>query len=261
MAENNYNSKRTQGSANFVDHFMKSLPYPEQQGLKIHWLVYVLVNALLFLINLFTGYYYAWHLFPLASWGVGLAIHTAVLYVTQKYHRLSDRGFYIHFSVVLTLSVYFLFLNIITGFYYPWFMWPVSVLGIGIGEHFVAYKRIYNMENGLPVHPLHIVWHSVIVCIFLLFVDIVTGGWFLWFWIPSIPIIGLTYLIVNGVQKNSYFERPTISSASNYQSVPIETRNLRDDDNSIHDRLFCPACGKLSGGTHLFCEYCGQQLK
>ncbi|WP_371805947.1 2TM domain-containing protein [Candidatus Lokiarchaeum ossiferum] len=261
MTENNYYSKRTQGSSNFVSSFVNALPYHEQQGLKIHWIVYLLVNAFLFLVNIFTGYYYPWHLFPLASWGVGISIHTAVLYVLQRYHSISDRGFYIHFSVFLTLSGFFLFLNIITGFGYPWFMWPVSVLGVAIGEHFVAYKRISNLEKGLPVHPLHAVWYSAVVCIFLLFVDLVTGGYFLWFWIPSIPIMGLTYLIVNGVQKNTYHIRPMIRPVPNYSEPSYVTPTIVKTTDNNQEYIFCPACGVKNRSNHLFCESCGQQLK
>ena len=261
MTEHNYHSQRTDGASNFVEHFMLTLPYHEQQGLKIHWLVYGLVNALLFLINLFTGYFYPWHLFPLASWGIGIAIHTAVLYVKQKYHRMSDRGFYIHFSVFLTLSGYFLFLNIVTGFYYPWFIWPVSALAMGLGEHYVAYKRISNLENGLPVHPLHIVWHSAIVCIFLLFVNIVTGGGYFWAWIPSIPILGLTYLIVNGVQKNLYQERPIIRAAPVQYQHTNPIRNPPVHTSPSQNTIFCAACGEKNLGFHLFCESCGQRLR
>lgn len=261
MTENNYYSKRTQRSSNKIEEFVKALPYGPQQGLKIHWIVYLAVNAFLFLINVLTGYGYPWHLFPLASWGIGISIHTAVLFVLQRYYSLSDRGFYIHFSVFLILSAYFLFLNIMTGFWYPWFMWPVSVLGIAISEHYVAYKRISNLEKGLPVHPLHAVWYSAVVCLFLLFVDLVTGGYFLWFWIPSIPIMGLTYLIVNGIQKNSYPIRPIIRPSSEYK-IPSYAKQAPVENNVNAQKFtFCPACGVKNKEIHLFCESCGQQMK
>jgi 2TM domain-containing protein len=48
----------------------------ELQGFYIHLLVYVAINTGLFLINLLTrdggGWWFYW---PLAGWGIGLAIH------------------------------------------------------------------------------------------------------------------------------------------------------------------------------------------
>ena len=55
----------------------------ELQGYYIHLIVYVLVNAGLFAINALTrGEDGAWWFYwPLAGWGIGLLIHTAVTYL------------------------------------------------------------------------------------------------------------------------------------------------------------------------------------
>lgn len=52
------------------------------QGYYIHLLVYVVVNAGLFLINLLTkgsdgGWWFYW---PLAGWGIGVMVHTLVTF-------------------------------------------------------------------------------------------------------------------------------------------------------------------------------------
>jgi len=47
-------------------------------GLGVHALVYVLVNTLLWLINTRNGGPH-WAVWPLAGWGLGLAIHTTVV--------------------------------------------------------------------------------------------------------------------------------------------------------------------------------------
>ena len=54
----------------------------ELQGYYIHLLVYIAVNTGLFLINLFTkgqggGWWFYW---PLAGWGIAIAIHTMVVF-------------------------------------------------------------------------------------------------------------------------------------------------------------------------------------
>lgn len=51
------------------------------QGLYIHLLVYVVINACLFAINWFTtdGEGYWWVLWSVAGWGIGLLIHLLVV--------------------------------------------------------------------------------------------------------------------------------------------------------------------------------------
>ncbi|NTU84385.1 MAG: 2TM domain-containing protein [Chloroflexales bacterium] len=44
-----------------------------------HLAAYVLVNAGLFLLSLFTGG--AWSIWPLLGWGIGLAAHAAVTFI------------------------------------------------------------------------------------------------------------------------------------------------------------------------------------
>jgi hypothetical protein len=48
-------------------------------GLYIHATVYIAVNAFLALVQSQTTPQYAWALWPAAGWGLGLAIHAAVV--------------------------------------------------------------------------------------------------------------------------------------------------------------------------------------
>lgn len=75
----------------------------QKMGFYIHLGVYVLVNLGLAAINLF-GDGKAWHLWPLAGWGLGLAIHGIVTFTSlrgeglrerlleQEFERLKQRG-------------------------------------------------------------------------------------------------------------------------------------------------------------------------
>lgn len=62
-----------------------------KMGWFIHALVYVCVNAGLALVAWHTGR--AWHLYPLAGWGLGLAIHGLAVWLgsgTDLHQRLLD---------------------------------------------------------------------------------------------------------------------------------------------------------------------------
>jgi len=53
-------------------------------GLYIHASVYVAVNAFLALVQMQTTPQLQWNLWPLAGWGLGLAIHAAVVLLAQS---------------------------------------------------------------------------------------------------------------------------------------------------------------------------------
>ncbi len=63
-------------------------------GLKIgfytHLLVFVLVNSGLYLMNSFSGGQ-RWHQFPLFGWGLGLAIHGIVTFISLQGMGLKAR--------------------------------------------------------------------------------------------------------------------------------------------------------------------------
>jgi hypothetical protein len=59
-------------------------------GFYIHLSVYVLVNLGLAAINLVTGGK-SWHLWPLAGWGLGLAIHGFVTFASLRGEGLRER--------------------------------------------------------------------------------------------------------------------------------------------------------------------------
>jgi hypothetical protein len=232
------------------------------RSVRIHWRVFFIVNCFLLAMNVLTGFYYLWFLWPLMSWGIGLAIHASVIAINNRYPNNNQRGILIHFACFLILSVYLLFVNIITGIWYfdPWFLWPVAGMAIGIGEHFVAYKYIRGRETNRPTSRFHTLWYPGVVCLFLAFVNIMTGFWSPWFLWPSIPIMLTTFLIVGTI---------TQTRAGEITSRPINSRSLLDesvapDDTTPSDRStnrrFCPKCGAPVVPTHPFCEYCGMKL-
>jgi len=62
----------------------------QKMGFYIHATVFVLVNLGLAAINLVSGGK-AWHLWPLAGWGLGLAIHGIVTFSSLRGEGLRER--------------------------------------------------------------------------------------------------------------------------------------------------------------------------
>ena len=230
------------------------------RGVRIHWRVFIIVNFFLLALNVLTGFYYPWFLWPLSSWGIGMAIHASVIAIINRYPNNNQQGMLIHFACFFIVGVYLFVINLMTGFWYPWFLWPVAGWAVGIGEHFVAYKYIQGRETHRPTSRFHTLWYPGVVCLFLAFVNIMTGFWHPWFLWPSIPIMLVTFLIVGTVTqtragRTSY--RPiNPRSLSEEYVAPNDTRSSERSS----DRRFCPKCGAPVASTHPFCEYCGMKL-
>ena len=58
-------------------------------GWLVHAIVYVLVNTLLVTLSLSSGR--GWAVFPLLGWGLGLAVHGAVVFITTGGAGIYDR--------------------------------------------------------------------------------------------------------------------------------------------------------------------------
>ena len=236
------------------------------RGVRVHWRVYLIVNCFLMALNALIGfYYYPWFLWPLMSWGIGIAIHSSVVYITHRFQRNSERGFFIHLAVFLTLSIYLFFVNLLTGFWYFWFLWPVAAMAIGIGEHFVAYQYIRGQEMQRPTSPHHTLWYPGVVCLFLVFVDFFSDGWLDWSWWPTISIMLIALFVVSVVIKQRMKHLHTYPSTHpSTQRSPVEHQtqeNVSQPSERSPNRRFCPRCGEVLQSTHPFCEFCGMKLQ
>ena len=57
------------------------------QGFYWHLASFIAVNLFLFAINMLTGPGHLWFLFPLLGWGIGLGIHSAVLFMGKDWEE------------------------------------------------------------------------------------------------------------------------------------------------------------------------------
>ncbi len=274
MVENQRDTGNNSNYSRFHGNNPNFIRAGARTGLRAHWVAYLAVNCFLMVLNFLTGYSWGnlWFLYPLISWGIGISIHTSVIYIIRRYPYKSDRGFYIHFAVFFTVSMFLFLLNVITGIGYPWFLWPVAAMGIGVGEHFVAYKKIKKIETGQPVARLHALWYPAVVCFFLVFVDVFSSwGYPMWFWWPCVPIMLVSFVIIDSITKHQanlrvrYHERRehqnmnlnAIPNNAFSSEVGEEVIIERRDNNILSDRRYCPRCGEGSSSNHEYCEYCG----
>ncbi|QEE18112.1 2TM domain-containing protein [Promethearchaeum syntrophicum] len=277
MVDNQRNSENNSNYSRFHGNNPNFNRVGARTGLRAHWITYIAVNCFLMVLNFLTGVSGGnfWFLYPLISWGIGISIHSSVIFIIHRYPYKSDRGFYIHFAVILTVSMFLFLLNVITGMGYPWFAWPVAAMGIGVGEHFVAYMRIKKIELGQPVARLHALWYPAVVCFFLIFVDIFSNGRPNWFWWPCVPIMLVSFVIIDSITRHQenlrtrYHERRERQNLNiNVNSNPAFSQDIREEvvverriNNTPSDKRYCPRCGEESSSNHEYCEYCGLKFE
>jgi fatty acid desaturase len=56
----------------------------EKKSFRIHFIVYLCVNALLVIIWATTGAGFPWFVFPLGGWGIGILFHFLSVYVFSR---------------------------------------------------------------------------------------------------------------------------------------------------------------------------------
>lgn len=129
-------------------------------GFRGHAAAFVGVNAGLAGIWVATGAGFPWFLIPLFGWGIGLSTHYDAVrrrrFETQDMRKLGVRtreqlrtyrrlakaraGWHGHLVSNVATSVLLFTINMITSPGFPWFLFPVGGMGIGLISHFPAYR-------------------------------------------------------------------------------------------------------------------------
>ncbi|NBF41759.1 MAG: hypothetical protein GVY14_15225 [Spirochaetes bacterium] len=129
-------------------------------GFRGHAAVYTAVNAGLFGIWAWTGAGFPWFLIPLFAWGIGLSSH----YDAMRRQRLESRelselpietreqlrtyrqytkaraGWRGHLVSTGATSALLFTINMITSPGFPWFLFPVGGMAIGLVSHYPRYR-------------------------------------------------------------------------------------------------------------------------
>ena len=116
----------------------------------IHVAAFILVNTLLFFINILTFPSYYWFLLPLLAWNIGVVLHAVsyVLYARGVYPS-AKRGVIYHLFAYLTdMTLLFVInMNLMADFTFRimdvnWVYFPAVFWGLALLLHYIVY-RIY----------------------------------------------------------------------------------------------------------------------
>ncbi len=119
---------------------------------RIHFVIYILVNILLIIINVITStpiitFQTSWFIYPLLSWFIGLSIHAISYMIFAKgIYPNSKRGIILHATSYLTVMNLLIVTNLQTIPELLWVLWPGIFWTSVIVGHFFVYSIYFKTK-------------------------------------------------------------------------------------------------------------------
>ncbi|MFX0037860.1 MAG: 2TM domain-containing protein [Promethearchaeota archaeon] len=109
-------------------------------SVKIHLYIFILINILLVIVNIFSTPGFYWFLFPLFSWLIGLTMHTLsyILYARGVY-PMAKRGVIYHLTSYIFVMLFLFIINFTTLSAYYWVVFPAIFWGAAMILHIMFY--------------------------------------------------------------------------------------------------------------------------
>ncbi|MHA1793723.1 MAG: 2TM domain-containing protein [Promethearchaeota archaeon] len=111
-------------------------------GVKIHALVFALINPMLFIVNLLTtGFSIIWFVYPLAGWIIALGTHFTAYYLYSRgITGGTKKSFIIHAVETALIPGSLYIINYFSSSFYYWFLWPTSGLVLSLLIHLIILR-------------------------------------------------------------------------------------------------------------------------
>ena len=116
-------------------------------SVKIHAIIYIGVNILLFIINgVFSANLFNlaswWAIYPALGWLIGLAIHATAYLQYARGTSYETRGIMFNFVAYLFAMLLLAFVDFMTSPALEWLMYPAIFWGLGIVAHIIISSMV-----------------------------------------------------------------------------------------------------------------------
>ncbi len=121
-------------------------------AVRLHVSIFLIVNVLLFFINMLTTPYYYWIIYPFFGWLIGIAEHiTAYIIYAKGIYPNTKRGVIFHivayiFVNLLLNIIYYLNAGYYAGFIFPWPAYPLVFWGTGLLIHIAVHVIFFRSK-------------------------------------------------------------------------------------------------------------------
>lgn len=124
----------------------KHARFVRNRWLKIHWIFYVFVNIILFVVNYTTNFSNMWFLYPLTAWGAAVLAHTAIVFILNFLSKTHQASLAIHATITMITSSYLIWNDWWDDNRLNWILFAVVPLVLIWINHLVLYQFIKKSE-------------------------------------------------------------------------------------------------------------------
>jgi len=112
---------------------------------RLHFMVFLLIMVMLFVINLVFTPSYLWALYPLFSWLIAIILHLSI--ILTKNIKSSKRALLGHLATYLSVNLLLIVINLLTSEKLNWAFYPIFFWGIGVLFQAIVYREYFSKKT------------------------------------------------------------------------------------------------------------------
>ncbi len=114
-------------------------------SVKMHVVLFIIVNILLFLVNFFYTPELYWFIFPCFSWLIGVNMHVlAYILYARGIYPMAKRGVIYHLVTYIFVMLFLFIVNVVTFSEFYWVIFPSIFWGTAVILHFIIYILYFS---------------------------------------------------------------------------------------------------------------------
>jgi hypothetical protein len=116
-------------------------------SVKVHVVIFMTINIMLFLVNYFFTPGFYWFIFPFFSWLVGVNLHIVgyILYARGIY-PIAKRGVIYHIVIYISVMFFMFVINLLSYSEFYWVIFPAIFWGTAVVFHIIIYILYFSKK-------------------------------------------------------------------------------------------------------------------
>ncbi len=116
-------------------------------SVKIHLTIFIVVNLLLLIVNVFFTPDFYWIIFPFFSWLIGINMHAlAYILYARGVYPMGKRGVIYHLTSYIFVMIFLFVVNLTTFPEFYWVIFPSIFWGAAVIIHILVYIQYYSRK-------------------------------------------------------------------------------------------------------------------
>jgi hypothetical protein len=116
-------------------------------SVKMHVVLFIIINILLFLVNYFFTPEFYWIIFPCFSWLIGVSMHIiAYLLYARGIYPMAKRGVIYHIVTYIFVMLFLFITNLVTFSEFYWVFFPAIFWGTAVILHIIIFFLYFSSK-------------------------------------------------------------------------------------------------------------------